>query len=180
MLLLINLKEIQIWNGKSMNIHYEKESDVNVITKIHDLAFEGKDEGIIVNKLRESGNLTISLVYESDECPVGHIAYSPISNQSQEIVGIGLAPVGILPEFQNQGIGSALIEEGNKMVQDLGYDLIFVLGDPQYYLRFGFELARDYNYFCDYDPIGNHFMVQGCKNKKVARTIVNYTSDFEL
>ena len=163
-----------------MNIRSEKKIDIDSITKIHDLAFNGMEEGIIVKNLRESDNLTISLVYEGDGGLIGHVGYSLMHDKNKKIVGVGLAPLGVLPDFQKNGVGRKLVENGNKIAQDLGHDLIFVLGDPQYYLRFGFELAREYNYFSDYDPEGNHFMVMGVKYKKKEKVIVYYSSDFDI
>ena len=158
----------------------EQESDVDQITEIHNQAFNGLDEGKIVKKLREDKNLTISLVCEIDGKVVGHIAYSPIKNKNGEIIGIGLAPIGVLPSFQNQGIGSRLIEQGNKQAFELGFKKIFVLGDTQYYSRFGFVLAKNYNYYCEYDPEGDHFMMQGELSKVLEKTVVYYCKEFNV
>ena len=163
-----------------MKMRREQESDVDQITEIHNQAFNGMDEGKIVKNLRENKNLTISLVCEIDGKVVGHIAYSPIRNKNGEIIGIGLAPIGVLPSFQNQGIGSRLIEQGNKQAFDLGFKKIFVLGDPQYYSRFGFVLAKNYNYYCEYDPEGDHFMMQGELSKVLEKTIVYYCKEFNV
>jgi len=163
-----------------MKMRREQESDVDQITEIHNQAFNGMDEGKIVKNLRENKNLTISLVCEIDGKVVGHIAYSPIRNKNGEIIGIGLAPIGVLPSFQNQGIGSRLIEQGNKQAFDLGFKKIFVLGDPQYYSRFGFVLAKNYNYYCEYDPEGDHFMMQGELSKVLEKTVVYYCKEFNV
>ena len=56
---------------------------------------------------------------------------------------------------------------------------IFVLGDTEYYRRFGFELARNYNYFSGFDPEGNNFMVMGEQLKKESsKTLVDYCKEF--
>jgi putative acetyltransferase len=141
-----------------MNVREEKESDILQITNIHDKAFRGHDEGKIVENLRKNGNLKISLVCEMRNKLVGHIAYSPVYSKNK-IIGLGLAPVAVLPDFQKQGIGSTLIRRGNKMAVSKGFLKIFVLGDPDYYSRLGFEPAKRYNYFSKFDPEGNHFMI---------------------
>jgi len=128
-----------------MKIRTEKESDIDQIIEIHNQAFKGTDEGKIVENLRKNKNLIISLVYEINDKLTGHIAYSPIRSQKEEIIGIGLAPIAVLPALQKQGIGSKLIEHGNKQSFNKGFKKIFVLGGPKYYSRFGFVSAKEYN-----------------------------------
>ncbi len=163
-----------------MKIIKEIESNINQITAIHDQAFNALDEGEIVKNLRGNNNLTISLVCEIKGELAGHIAYSPIRNTNDDIIGMGLAPVGVLPSMQNKGIGSQLIKDGNEEAFELGFKKIFVLGDPAYYSRFGFVLAREYNYYCEYDPEGNHFMVLGAEAKETEKTMVYYSKEFSV
>ena len=141
-----------------MNIREENELDLNQISEIHNQAFNGSEEAKIVENLRKNKNLTISLVCEIDRKVVGHIVYSPIYFEDK-IIGIGLAPVAVLPSFQKQGIGSRLIENGNRVAFSKGFQKILVLGDPAYYARFGFQNAKKYNYFSKFDPEGKHFMI---------------------
>jgi putative acetyltransferase len=163
-----------------LKIRAEKESDIKQITGVHNQAFKGADEGKIVEGLRRNKNLTISLVCEIDGKLAGHIAYSPIRNKNEEIIGIGLAPVAVLPSMHNQGIGSQLIKHGNKEVFEMGFKKIFVLGDLKYYSRFGFVLAKEYNYYCEYDPEGNHFMVLEEPLKKPGKTMIYYCKEFSV
>jgi len=163
-----------------MNIRSEISSDSSQVTAIHDLAFKGPDEGRIVEALRKSGNLTISLVCEIDGKIAGHIAYSPIKNKDNETIGLGLAPIAVLSSMQKQGIGSLLIEEGNWQAIEMGYKKIFVLGDTAYYHRFGFVPAREYNYYCDFDPEGEHFMLLGAEEKEKEKTMVYYCREFNV
>lgn len=164
-----------------MKIREEKERDINQITNIHNQAFNGRNEGEIVKKLRKNRNLIISLVCELEGKLVGHIAYSPIHDRINEIIDIGLAPVGVLPGYQKQGIGSELIKEGNSIALSKGYQRVFVLGDPEYYRRFGFEMARKYNYYSGFAPDGNHFMIMGNEIEKMGyKLFVNYSKEFSL
>ncbi|HDY88579.1 MAG TPA: N-acetyltransferase, partial [bacterium] len=142
-----------------MIIRKENESDIANITTIHNQAFNGLDEGKIVRNLRKNDNLTISLAAEANGKIIGHIAYSPIYSKNKEIIGIGLAPIAVLPSHQKQGIGSKLINKGNEIALSKGFERIFVLGDPVYYCRFGFKIAKNYDYFSCFDPQGSHFMV---------------------
>ncbi len=163
-----------------MKIRSEKESDINHITEIHNKAFGGADEAKIVNNLRKDKRLIISLVCELDGKIVGHIAYSPIYDNT-DFVGLGLAPVAVLPDYQNQGIGSKLIRQGNRTALAKGYKRIFVLGDSEYYCRFGFKLAREYNYYSKFDPDGNHFMVMGEElEKEPEKKSVSYCEEFNI
>jgi putative acetyltransferase len=161
-----------------MNIHEEKTTDINQITGLHNQAFNGPDEGEIVNNLRKNNNLIISLVCELNGKVVGHIAYSPMFND-QKIIGLGLAPVAVLPDNQKQGIGSELIRQGNRIALSKGYTKIYVLGYPDYYSRFGFEPAKEYNYFCRFDPEGAHFMLMGGQlENEPEKVVVNYCEEF--
>jgi putative acetyltransferase len=162
-----------------MSIREERESDIERITYIHNQTFHKTEEGEIVLNLRKHNHLTISLVYEFENSIVGHIAYSPVY-ENNEIIGLGLGPVAVLPEFQRQGIGSALIQRGNESALSIGFSRIFVVGDSHYYARFGFEQAGSYNYFSKYDPEGNHFMVFGNKLKPAShKTDVQYCKEFD-
>jgi putative acetyltransferase len=162
-----------------MNIRSENESDIQQITLIHDQAFNGPDEGKIVEKLRKNNRLTISLVYELENMVVGHIAYSPVYNKG-EVIGLGLAPVAVLPDFQKLGIGSALINAGDEIAASKEYSRIFVIGYQNYYSRFGFVLAKEYNYFSRYDLDGGHFMILKDDVKPEAEKVdVEYCTEFE-
>jgi putative acetyltransferase len=162
-----------------MVIREEREEDIEQITAIHDRAFSGPEEGKIVERLRKNNHLTISLIVESDRKLVAHIAYSPMYNKNREIIGIGLAPVAVMPSCQRKGIGSRLIEKGNEIAFARGFSKIFVLGDPEYYRRFGFKIAKNYNYFSSFDPEGKHFMVMGRPWEKAAEmTAVDYCAEF--
>lgn len=142
-----------------MELREEQPSDVAAIRAVHDAAFKGsKVEGEIVDRLRERGKLLISVVCEEDGKVVGHAAYSPITYKNREI-GIGLGPIGVLPERQNLGIGSKLTLEGNALAFSKNYENIFVLGDPAYYCRFEFDLASRLNLYSKFDPEGRHFMI---------------------
>jgi putative acetyltransferase len=161
-----------------MNIHTETAEHIHQITEIHNRTFNSPDEGKIVENLRKNGNLTVSLVYELAGQIVGHIAYSPIFDKTNKVIGVGLAPVAVLPEYQRKGIGSELIKEGNRIALSKGYIRIFVLGDTGYYRRFGFILAKEYNYYSEFDPGGEHFMVLGELPEGSEKTRVYYGKEF--
>jgi len=88
-------------------------------------------------------NPGLSLVAEVQGRIVGHILFYPIEIRSEDKVfpSLALAPMAVLPEYQRQGIGSQLVEEGLKKARKLGFSSVIVLGHAAYYPRFGFEPA---------------------------------------
>lgn len=125
-------------------IRNETASDIDAITEITKAAFETlaisrHTEQFIIKALREANALTISLVAEVDGNVVGHIAFSPVtvSDDSRDWYGIG--PVSVLPSLQRRGIGTALMKKGLSMLAALDAKGCMLVGDPDYYERFGFR-----------------------------------------
>lgn len=104
-------------------------------------AFNRTDEANLVEQLREDGDVLFELVEASDIALQGHVLYSRllIERDNGTIHAAALAPVSVLPAFQSQGLGGALIRAGNERCGALGLPAIIVLGDPDYYSRFGFS-----------------------------------------
>jgi len=126
------------------NIRNEKESDSARISEVISFAFKDEPhtdgrEAEIVELLRDDSALTISLVAEVDDEIVGHVAFSKITINDEFIDWYGLAPVSIEPKYQNKGIGSKLIREGIKLLKEINAKGCVLLGEPNYYQRFGFE-----------------------------------------
>lgn len=96
-------------------------------------------EHLIIEGLRNTGELTLSLVAEMDNVVCAHLAFSKIMINHQFLHWYGLGPVAVLPEMQNQGIGSSLIREGIATMRANGAAGLVLLGDPRYYQRFGFK-----------------------------------------
>lgn len=130
-----------------IEIRVERPQDAAAICELHLQAFHpSPHEARLVELLRQAHKTPISLVALAQGRLIGHILFSPITLVPAQpaVRGLGLAPVGVLPEFQRQGIGSQLIERGLQACQESGYDLVVVLGDPRYYMRFGFARAKAY------------------------------------
>ncbi|MBN1929540.1 MAG: N-acetyltransferase [Chlorobiaceae bacterium] len=125
-------------------IRPETPADVAAISDVTVAAFATLEisqhtEQFVIGALRKAGALTISLVAELDGQAVGHIAFSPVSMSDGGAAGwYGLGPVSVLPEFQRQGIGKALIREGLARLQALGAKGCCLVGHPEYYRQFGF------------------------------------------
>lgn len=99
-------------------------------------------EQFIIEALRDAKALTISLVAELDGGVVGHIAFSPVTMSDGAGGWYGLGPVSVHPDFQRNGIGKALIEEGLSRLRALGAKGCCLVGHPQYYRQFGFVNAE--------------------------------------
>ena len=130
--------------GVAMIIRKETTSDIDAITQVTIAAFKtlavsNQTEQFIIKALRAAGALTVSLVAEIDGRVVGHVAFSPVAISDGTRDWYGLGPVSVLPEYQRQGIGKALINEGLSLLKQLGGQGCALVGDPNYYKRFGFK-----------------------------------------
>lgn len=129
---------------KTMLIRPERERDIRDIHRITDEAFRSMPfsdgtEPVIIDRLRECGELTLSLVAAVDGAVVGHVAFSPATIAgSDESDWYGLGPVAVDPPRQRTGIGTALIETGLRTLRDRRARGVVLVGDPAYYRRFGF------------------------------------------
>ena len=135
-----------------MNLQFiirdETEADFAAITEVTVAAFEsleisGHTEQFIVEALRAANALSLSLVAEIDGRVVGHIAFSPLTISDGTPSWYGLGPVSVSPEFQRQGIGKALIQEGLSRLKDMNARGCCLVGHPDYYRQFGFENVSD-------------------------------------
>jgi len=144
-----------------MTVRTESTKDDESVRRVNELAFEQPNEADLVDALRANARPFISLVAVVDEQVVGHIFFSPVSIESENGVftAMGLAPMAVLPEYQNQGIGSRLVREGLKECQRLGHHIVVVLGHANYYPRFGFTPASLKGLRSEYDVPDEAFMV---------------------
>ena len=144
-----------------MVVRTERTQDHESVRRINELAFEQPNEADLVDALRANARPYISLVAVVDEQVVGHIFFSPVFVESENSVftAMGLAPMAVLPECQNQGIGSRLVREGLKECQRLGHSIVVVLGHANYYPRFGFTPASLKGLRSEYDVPDEVFMV---------------------
>ncbi len=144
-----------------MNIREDKLADTESIWNINAEAFETEAEANLVNALRDSGCTFISLVAETDNKAVGHILFTPVklTGIENKLKLIGLAPMAVLEQHQNKGIGSKLVKAGIEHCKSKGYDAIVVLGHPSYYPKFGFVPSITYGIKSEYEVPDEAFMV---------------------
>lgn len=126
-------------------IREECADDFPAVFNINTRAFESDTEARLVNLLRRRARPVVSLVALRDDELLGHIMFSPVTIDEEAAGGrtMGLAPMAVLPEAQRQGVGSRLVQAGLDACRALRTELVFVLGHPDYYPRFGFKPAAD-------------------------------------
>ncbi len=144
-----------------VTIRLETPEDITLIHHVNQEAFGQKQEADIVDKLRKRGVLTVSLVAVQDDVIVGHIAFSPIeiASDKSNFEALALAPMAVLPPYQNSGIGSQLVTAGLRECRRLGHEIIVVLGHPNYYPRFGFAPAKTKGIECEFEVPNEAWMV---------------------
>ena len=125
-------------------IRSERDADVSAITEVTVAAFKTLEisnhtEQFIIEALRVAKALKVSLVAEVDGRVIGHIAFSPVTISDGTQNWYGLGPVSVLPEYQRQGIGKALIREGLSRLKDVSAQGCCLVGHPDYYRKFGFK-----------------------------------------
>ena len=131
-----------------LTIRTEIPLDHDAISSVHLQAFEHDPhrapgtkviEHRIVERLRDDDALTLSLVAVVHGSIVGHVALSPTTVSMTPGNWYQLGPIGVLPSYQRQGIGTALMKGAIDLMKQQGADGILLVGDPVYYGRFGFK-----------------------------------------
>jgi putative acetyltransferase len=126
-----------------LSIRPEGPEDLAAVSDLNRQAFESDTEARLVDELREVEPSIVSLVAQLDDEVVGHILFSPVTidGTSNETHAVGLGPMAVLPAHQRKGIGSKLVHAGLTICGGMGARIVFVLGHPEYYPRFGFQPA---------------------------------------
>ena len=130
--------------NREIVIRNETDADVTAITEVTITAFKTLEisdhtEQFIIKALRAAKALTVSLVAELDGRVIGHIAFSPVTISDGTRSWCGLGPVAVLPEYQRNGIGKALIQEGLSRLKSLNARGCCLVGHPEYYRKVGFK-----------------------------------------
>ena len=141
-------------------------------------AFDGAAEANLVEQLRADGEVLCEFVAASDIAIQGHILYSRlrVARGGETVEAAALAPVSVLPAFQNQGLGGQLILAGNGRCAELGCVAIIVLGHATYYPRFGFSAAAAGSLEAPFS--GSHFMALELKADALRGGRVHYAKAF--
>jgi len=101
----------------------------------------------------------LSLVAVLDENIVGHILFSKIKILGEQTTEtLSLAPLAVVPTFQGKGIGGSLVRKGLSVALGLGFFSVIVLGHSEYYPRFGFRKASEWNIKCPFEAPDEAFL----------------------
>lgn len=158
-------------------IRLETPADIPAIHGIVAQAFGQDAEALLVDRLRENGKFVLSLVATLDGERVGHILYTDMLATAQRLVG--LAPLSVLPDVQRRGIGGALVIESLAYLCEQGYDGVIVLGQPDYYPRFGFRRASDFGVRTQFDVPAEHLFALDLTSTGLKPGMVRYQPEFE-
>lgn len=172
-------------------IRNEEMKDVPAISDVIQAAFEREvmsdhQEHHLVERLRQTTDYIPELAYVAtmeDGTIVGHVMFSRAhvvhANGTRTRV-LALAPVSVLPHYQRQGIGRALIEQGLADAVQLGFTSVIVLGHPSYYTTFGFKPAHHFGITPPFDVPEDAFMALPLKNDalKNIKGMVQYSDAF--
>ncbi len=163
-------------------IRREKPGDVAAVRALLEEAFGQPDEAALVDALRARGAARLSMVAERGGRILGHILFSivTIGEGDASFDALGLGPMAVAPACQRQGIGSQLVAAGFKECQMAGYEVVVVLGHPEYYPRLGFVPAGPLGIGCEFEVPEEAFMVAELRPGALAgrRGIVRYQPEF--
>lgn len=160
-------------------VRAEMPGDIAAVRALNERAFGGPAEAALVDRLRADGDLVLSLVAEHHGGIVGHCGFSRLTllDGAAEHFAIALAPVAVSPPMQGRGAGQAMIRDGLDRLAEAGEALVFVVGSPDYYRRFGFDATRARAYSSPYD--GEYFQVLALSAGAPDRGAVRYARAFE-
>ena len=168
-----------------IGIRHETIQDYFGIKNVNDLAFGQVNEGLLIEKLRLNSDFIdkLSIVAELSDRIVGHILFFPIKvhSDSKDYDSLALAPMSVIPDLQNKGIGGQLIVKGLEIAKELGFKSVIVLGHKDYYQRFGFVRASKWGIKSPFDSPDEAFMaieliIDGLKD---VSGMVEYPKEFE-
>jgi putative acetyltransferase len=163
-------------------IREEAPEDRQAVRRVNELAFGRTQEAELVEALRESAHPHLSLVAELDGQVVGHIFFSPVTIEdgASAYGAFGLGPMAVLPEHQRRGVGSQLVRRGLEECLLRGFEVMVVLGHPEYYPRFGFEPAKAKGLTCEFPVPDEVFMVKELRAGALEglRGLVKYHPEF--
>lgn len=143
-----------------ITIRKEEPQDRDAVHHLNLAAFDNGPEAALVDKLRTSCKNYLAFVAVEDGAVVGQILFTPATVDRSNEVGMGLAPMAVLPSHQRKGIGSQLVRSGLEHLRQSGCPFVIVLGHPEYYPRFGFEIASKYRLHCQWEGVPDEaFMV---------------------
>ncbi|MEM6700133.1 MAG: N-acetyltransferase [Bacteroidota bacterium] len=175
----------------NVTIRQEKQKDHNIVENLvvaafKDVAISDHKEQFLVRRLRKSEAFIpeLSLVAALNGQIIGHILLTKIkiANKNKHHGSLALAPISVLPEFQGKGIGGKLILSAHRIAESLGFQSIILLGHANYYPRFGYKKASEFDIQLPFEvPEENCMAIELKENalNKVSGTVVYPKAFFE-
>lgn len=162
-----------------MIIRAEKAKDTAPIHDVLRAAFAGEQEADLVEHLRSSGELLLSMVAEEAGRIIGYVGFSRlwVDRDEQRSPGVSLAPLAVAADHRRRGIGSALVEAGHAQLRSRGESMVFVLGDPSYYRRFGYTAPAATAFDCVY--AGPYFQALALNDNAPRVGAITYAAAFQ-
>jgi putative acetyltransferase len=108
----------------------------------------GCSEHYLLHEMRSSSDFipALDFVAENEGQIVGNIVYTRgkiVGKRSHDVICFG--PISVLPDYQRQGVGSALIKQTFEKAKEMGFTAVCIYGDPRYYHRFGFRCGEKFD-----------------------------------
>jgi putative acetyltransferase len=165
----------------SLALRHEQPADLGAIREVTRAAFlnaahASHTEHLIVDALRQAGALSLSLVAETGDNIIGHVAVSPVTISDGAPGWFGLGPVSVLPAYQGHGVGSLLVQETLRVLRQRAAAGCVVLGEPSFYSRFGFKCEADLVLPC----VPPEYFQAICLHGAVPRGDVRYHDAFNV
>lgn len=170
-------------------IRKEKKEDYQYTEEVVKQAFANEEysdqtEHQLVAKLRNSDAFVpdLSLVALNEDKIIGHILLSKISivNDENDTESLALAPVSVLPEYQNKGIGKSLINKALEIAKKLDFESVIVMGHSEYYPKFGFKKTSNWDIEAPFDVPDELLMAIELKKNALDQTsgVIQYSNAF--
>lgn len=175
-----------------LKIRQEEEKDFAKVFHVIEKAFQkiefsDHQEQFLVERLRKSEAFIpeLSLVAENENGEIiGHILFTKIKivSNSATFESLALAPVSVIPEFQNIGIGSKLITQGHQIAKELGYQSVILIGHEKYYPKFGYVKTSNFGISFPFEvPEENGMAAELTKDSlKNVNGVIEYTKEFNI
>jgi putative acetyltransferase len=169
---------------KGLIIREEVPVDIPAIRKVNERAFNQPQEAGIVDELRKKCAGLLSLVAEDDGVIIGHVLFSPVTVAADPggVVGMGLAPMAVVPQRQREGVGSVLVVRGLELLKAKRCPFVVVLGHADYYPRFGFVPASTFGIKCQWEGVPDDVFMARVFSDEILKKIngvVRYRREFD-
>lgn len=167
-----------------IRIRQETEKDQSKVYNLIKEAFlyaehRDGDEHNLVERLRKSNAFIpeLSLVAEINNVVVGYILFTKI--RVGTTTQLALAPLAVSPQYQRKGIGGVLIKTGHQIAKEMGFEYSILLGNPNYYSRFGYKSSIEFNIISPFDVPKEYFMAINLQDKIIPiNAKVEYPKEF--